>query len=107
MVYSETFLDLGFTNLAVPAWTVILFVVLATIFVLMRRIQVYLLTTHLFSLYWGFILYWAVFLSEGTTSTTTFAAFTVYTFCGLALASLAIIGFFRANSPRPAPSLTD
>jgi len=107
MVSAETLLGLGITTQALPAWTVMLYVVLATILVLMRRIQVYLLTTHLFSLYWGFILYWAVFLSEGTTGTTNFAAFTVYTFCGLALASLAIIGFFRAGSPRPAPSLTD
>ena len=106
MVYSETFLDLGFTNLAVPAWTVILFVVLATIFVLMRRIQVYLLTTHLFSLYWGFIIYWAAYLSEGTTNPPVLAAFAVYTFCGLALASLAIIAFFRTSYQRP-PPLTD
>ncbi len=61
----------------------------------MRRISLYLLTTHVFTVYWGFVLYWGGLLS-GMQSPT--AAFALYTFCGLAIACLVIIASFRGTS---------
>ncbi len=95
MTDSETYMALGMSGSMVPVWTVILYVTLSSILVLMRRISLYLLTTHVFTVYWGFVLYWGGLLS-GLQSPT--AAFALYTFCGLAIACLAIIASFRGTS---------
>jgi hypothetical protein len=96
MVDSETLVSLGMSGYLLPGWTVILFVTLSSIFVLMRRIPLYLLTTFLFTVYWGFILYWGEHLS-GISSYMTLRAFAVYIFSGLAITSLAIIACFRGG----------
>ncbi len=95
MTDSETFMTLGMSGNMVPVWTVILYVTLSSILVLMRRIFLYLLTTHVFTVYWGFVLYWGGLLSGMESHTTAFA---FYTFCGLAIACLAIIASFRGSS---------
>ncbi len=95
MTDSETFMTLGMSGNMVPVWTVILYVTLTSILVLMRRISLYLLTTHVFTVYWGFVLYWGGLLSGVESHTTAFA---FYTFCGLAIACLAIIASFRGTS---------
>ncbi len=95
MTDSETFMTLGMSGNMATVWTVIFYVTLSSVFVLMRRIFLYLLTTLLFTVYWGFVLYWGGFLS-GVNSPTT--AFAVYTFCGLAIACLVIIASFRGTS---------
>ncbi len=95
MIDGEAFITQGMSGNMVPVWTVILYVTLSSILVLMRRISLYLLTTHLFTVYWGFVLYWGGFLSGMESHTTAFA---VYTFCGLAIACLAIIASFRGTS---------
>ncbi len=96
MTDSETFMTLGMSGNMVPVWTVILYVTLSSILVLMRRISLYLLTTHAFTVYWGFVLYWGGFLSGAEAPMTAFA---LYMFCGLAIACLAIIASFRGTSP--------
>ncbi len=95
MTDSETYMALGMSGSMVPVWTVILYVTLSSILVLMRRISLYLLTTHVFTVYWGFVLYWGGLLS-GMQSPT--AAFALYTFCGLAIACLGIIASVRGTS---------
>ncbi len=95
MTDSETYMALGMSGSMVPVWTVILYVTLSSILLLMRRISLYLLTTHVFTVYWGFVLYWGGLLS-GMQSPT--AAFALYTFGGLAIACLAIIASFRGTS---------
>jgi len=95
MTDSETFMTLGMSGNIVLVWTVILYVTLSSIFALMRRIFLYLLTTHVFTVYWGFVLYWGGFLSGMESYKTAFA---FYTFCGLAIACLAIIASFRGTS---------
>jgi hypothetical protein len=52
MIESEGFNTLGLSVYMIPAWTVILYVMISSILVLMRRIPLYLLTTHLFTVYW-------------------------------------------------------
>jgi hypothetical protein len=94
MFDSEIFIKLGLSGYLLPAWTVIVYVVLSSVLVLMRRIPLYLLTTHVFTVYWGFVLYWGEYLS-GVSSFVT--AFAVYTFCSLAILSLAIASYFRGN----------
>ena len=95
MTDSETYMALGMSGSMVPVWTVIFYVTITSIFVLMHRISLYLLTTHVFTVYWGFVLYWGGFLSGVEAHTTAFA---FYTFCGLAIACLAIIASFRGTS---------
>ncbi len=95
MTDSETFMTLGMSGNMVLVWTVIFYVTLSSILALMRRISLYLLTTHVFTVYWGFVLYWGGFLSGMESYTTAFA---FYTFCGLAIACLAIIASFRGTS---------
>jgi len=95
MTDSAAFTTLGMTENLVPVWTVILYVTLSSILVLMRRISLYLLTTHVFTVYWGFVLYWGGFLSDINSPNTAFA---LYTFCGLAIACLVIIASFRGTS---------
>jgi len=58
MTDSETFMTLGMSGNMATVWTVIFYVTLSSVFVLMRRIFLYLLTTLLFTVYWGFVLYW-------------------------------------------------
>jgi len=95
MTDSETFITLGMSGNMATVWTVIFYVTLSSVLVLMRRIFLYLLTTLLFTVYWGFVLYWGGLLS-GVQSHT--IAFAFYTFCGLAIACLAIIASFRGTS---------
>jgi hypothetical protein len=95
MFDTEYLITLGLTGYLVPSWTVILYVTLTSILVLMRRIPLYLLTTHVFTVYWGFILYWGEYLSGASSYTTAFA---IYTFSSLAVASLAISSYFQGSS---------
>jgi len=95
MTDSETFMTLGMSGNMATVWTVIFYVTLSSVLVLMRRIFLYLLTTLLFTVYWGFVLYWGGFLSGVQSHTTAFA---FYTFCGLAIACLAIIASFKGTS---------
>ncbi len=95
MIESEGFNTLGLSVYMIPAWTVIFYVMISSILVLMRRIPLYLLTTHLFTVYWGFVLYWGEHLSGASSYTT---AFVIYVLCSLAVASLAITSYFRGCS---------
>ena len=95
MTDSETFMTLGISGNMVLVWTVIFYVTLSSILALMRRISLYLLTTHVFTVYWGFVLHCGELLSGMESYMTAFA---FYTFCGLAIACLAIIASFRCTS---------
>lgn len=95
MLDVETLFTSGLSHHLLPAWTVIFYVVISSIFVLMRRIPLYLLTTHAFCVYWGFVLYWAKLLSGANSNTTAFA---VYIFCAFAITSLAIVAYFKGSS---------
>ena len=97
MVDMETLLDLGLAGVVLPAWPVMLYVVLMSLFVLMHRIRLCLLTSYLFTFYWGFSLHWAEFISGDTGFT---AAFIIYSFAGLAIAGLVIAASFSGPGPR-------
>ena len=44
-------------ELVIPAWQMAFFIVLISIFMLVQRIKLCLMTTFLFTFYWGFFLY--------------------------------------------------
>ena len=90
MVDLEILLAAGLTNLVLPAWPVMLYVVLMSLFVLMHRLLLCLLTTYLFTFYWGFLLYWTEFISTSTY----LAAFVMYIVSGLLIAGLTIAASF-------------
>jgi hypothetical protein len=95
MVDFETLLDLGLTSLVLPAWPVMLYVVFMSLFVLMHKIRLCLLTSYLFTFYWGFSLHWSdlVIAGEGFT-----IAFIIYSVAGLAIAGLVIAASFSGTS---------
>ena len=97
MIDLETLLDLGLAGIVLPAWPVMLYVVLMSLFALMHRIRLCLLTSYLFTFYWGFSLHWSEFLSEGKGFT---IAFIIYSFGGLAIAGLVIAASFSGPPPR-------
>ena len=92
---NETIITLGLFANVVPAWSVILYVILSSIFVVMRQTSLYLLTTQVFTVSWGFALYWERLLSGASSFTT---AFSVYMFCGLAIVNLAFVAYSAVNS---------
>ncbi len=95
MIDFETMSDLGLTSLLLPAWPVMLYVVLMSLFVLMHRIRLCLLTSYLFTFYWGFSLHWSDFFIAGSGFT---LAFIVYSVAGLAIAALFIAASFSGTS---------
>ena len=92
---NETIITLGLSVNVVPAWSVILYLILSSVFVLMRQIPLYLLTTQVFTVSWGFAIYWERLLSGASSFTT---AFPVYMFCGLAIVNLAVVAYSAMNS---------
>jgi hypothetical protein len=53
-----------YTNLMVPASQMFLYMILVSLFLLFRRQRLCILTTFLFSFYWGFILNKELFISR-------------------------------------------
>ncbi len=49
MISPEILFNFGLAGEVLPAWTVIAYVILGSIFVLLRRVMLYLIVTHLFS----------------------------------------------------------
>jgi hypothetical protein len=82
---------LGEVGLVIPAWQMVLFVGLISLSMLLGRIQLSLIVTYLFVLYWGFILYWPNFVAAAGGNPTALA---LYIFFGLTIAFLAVLAFF-------------
>ncbi len=82
---------LGEIDLSIPAWQMAFFVGMLSILMLFGRIQLALVVTYLFVLYWGFVLYWPHFISVAGED---LMALALYLFSGLAVAFLALLAFF-------------
>lgn len=82
---------LGKVSLVIPAWQMGLFVGLVGLFMLQGRIQLGLIATYLFVLYWGFILSWPSFIVAAGGN---LSALTLYIVCGLTITFLAVLAFF-------------
>ena len=96
----ETLLALCLTNPVLPAWPVMLYVLLVSLLVVMRRTALCLVATYLFTFYWGFLLHSATFVSNGVYT----LAFVGYTISGLAIPSLiAMAGYFSQGRKKRSP----
>lgn len=84
--------QVGFLELTIPAWQMGLFVLIITFCMLVERHRVALLTSYVFTLYWGFFLYFGDVVSS-------FVSFphmaTLYIFCGLLHVALTLVAFLR------------
>ena len=82
------FLD---TNLMVPASQMFLYMLLVSLFLLFGRRRLFILTTFIFSFYWGFILNKELFISRlGDVGLFLF----LYLGCGFLVILMAVISFF-------------
>ncbi len=79
------------TEVVIPFGQAFLFISLITIFMLFGKLKFALITTYLFSCYWGFILNNSYFISKagGVQS-----ALFIYGFFGFSMLALTIYSFF-------------
>ncbi len=97
---TETLLVLYLTSSVLPAWAVMLYVLLVSLLVLMRHNALCLVATYLFVFYWGFLLYSATFVSNDVY----LLAFIGYTISGLAIPGLiAMAGYFSRGGEKRGP----
>ena len=89
---AEIFYQLGQVELVIPAWQMALYVSIISIFMLVRRVKVCLLSTYLFTLYLGFYLYWREFFSIARSSG---LALSAYLICGMLTVALAMVALFQ------------
>jgi len=86
------FSQLLLIELAIPAWQMGLFIVLISLFMLIQRIKLTLITMFLFTFYWAFFLYWGDVLAS-------FDEFPVvaalYLVSGVLYIVLTLIAFYR------------
>jgi len=79
-------------ELVIPAWQMALFIVTISVFMLIQRIKLTLITTFLFTFYWAFFLYWGNVLAS-------FAKFpfvaALYLVSGVIYIVLTLIAFYR------------
>ena len=96
----DTLLALCLTSSVLPAWLVMLYVLLVSLLVLMRRTALCLVATYLFTFYWGFLLHSDTFVSNGVYT----LAFVGYTISGLAIPGLiALAGYFSRGGKKRSP----
>jgi len=92
--------QIGSPDLIILAWQMGLFLVALSIFVLMKRTQLSLITTYLFTLYWGFYLYWGNYIASAGAST---IPVLVYAFFGILQAILTSVAFYQENPKASSP----
>lgn len=87
--------ELGGVMLQIPAWQGALFVALISIFMLRQDRKLCLITTYLFTLYWGFVLYGQEFIQTSQGSPTVLS---IYIICGMIHVILTLVAFFQENN---------
>jgi hypothetical protein len=79
-------------ELAIPAWQMAIFIFTISVFMLIQRIKLCLITTFLFTFYWAFFLYWGEVLAS-------FGKFpfvaALYLVSGVIYTVLTLIAFYR------------
>ena len=81
-----------FLELLIPAWQMALFIALISIFMLLQRMKLCLITTFLFTFYWGFFLYWGEVIGSFSSFPYVVA---LYLFSGVIYIILTLITFYR------------
>ena len=87
----ESIYNLGFINLAIPAWQLALYIALVSLFMFMHETRGCLLTIYLFALYWAYYLYGRDFLAAAGGYPTVVTAYIAF---GFLLASFGLIALF-------------
>ncbi len=79
------------TEVAIPFGQAFIYISLITIFMLFRKLKFALITTYLFSCYWGFVLNANYFISKAGGAE---AALFIYGFFGFLMLALTTYSFF-------------
>ncbi len=87
----ESIYNLGFINLAIPAWQMGIYIALVAFFMFIHETRGCLVTTYLFGLYWGYYLYGRDFMAAANGYP---AVATAYISFGLLLAGFSLIALF-------------
>lgn len=87
----ESIYNLGFINLAIPAWQMAIYIALVSFFMFVHETRGCLVTTYLFGLYWGYYLYGRDFLAAANGYP---GVVTAYITFGLLLAGFSLIALF-------------
>ena len=91
---AEILYQIAVMNLSIPVWQVAIYVGVTTISMLLGRIKLCLITTYLFTLYWGFFLYWGEVMS----SLSSFPYMgTLYIVCGMLHIALTVVAFLKGE----------
>jgi len=89
---TDFFSEMAFINYTIPAWQMVLYVIIISLCMLTDHRKLSLITTYLFTLYWGFNLYWGkIIASVGDVPATA----TMYILFGIAHVVLTLFAFFR------------
>ncbi len=88
---SNTF-ALGSVILSIPAWHIALYIAISAIFMLVQQRRLCLITTYLFTFYWGFYIYADEFVMVASDST---LALSSYIICGMLLIVLSLVAFLQ------------
>ena len=88
---SNTF-ALGSVILSIPAWHIALYIAISAIFMLIEQRRLCLITTYLFTFYWGFYIYADEFVMVASDST---LALSSYIICGMLLIVLSLVAFLQ------------
>ncbi len=75
-------------------WQIGLFLITISILVILGRKRLSLITTYLFTLFWGFYFYWGTYLTSSTASLFPLA---LYAFCGVLHVVLTAISFYQED----------
>lgn len=87
----ESIYTLGFISLAIPAWQMAFYIALVSLFMFLHETRGCLLTTYLFTLYWGYYLYGRDFLAAANGYP---SVMTAYISFGLVLAGFGLLALF-------------
>ncbi len=94
MDLTRIFTEMSPTELMILGWQVALFLITISVLVILGRKKLSLITTYLFTLFWGFYFYWGSYLSSSSASLLPLA---LYAFCGILHVVLTAISFYQED----------
>ena len=86
--------DIASIALCIPAWQIGIYIGLNSIFMLLQERKLCLVTTYLFTFYWGFYVYGDEFMVAAGGSN---LALSLYIGCGILLVVFSLYAFFQEN----------
>ena len=92
MTEASNTVALGSVILSIPAWHIALYIAISAIFMLVEQRRLCLITTYLFTFYWGFYIYADEFVMVASDST---LALSSYIICGMLLIVLSLVAFLQ------------